>query len=440
MPASKHPRRERSRGRRGATDEASSGEAAMTQQTAARLAWSVWAATVALLAGALVLAAANQGTRPRLGDDLGLAFAFLCFATVGAFIASRRHTNAVGWICCAIGLTISLAVAPIEYGHYALAQPGSLPAAATVGWPAMWAYYPALGLMATFLLLLFPTGQLPSRRWRPVAWAAGATITGMTLMAAVAPVPPDDGLPTNPLGIQQVARAWELTLSIGALLLGALAVASAASLIVRFRHARGEERQQLKWFTYAASGLVVLVAVPAVAPTLGNWVPNLVVAVALGAIPLAIGIAILRYRLYDIDRIINRTLVYGLLTAILGGGYAGAVLVFGQLFGGVTGDPPSWVVAGATLAVAALFQPARRRIQQVVDRRFNRRKYNTAKTIEAYSVRLREQVDLDTLSAELLAVVDQTMEPTRVSLWLRPSASGSSGTARSEARPATWVY
>jgi hypothetical protein len=130
--------------------------------------------------------------------------------------------------------------------------------------------------MATFLLLLFPTGHLPSRRWRPVAWAAGATITGMTLVAAVAPVPPGDGLPTNPLGIQQLARAWELTLSIGALLFGALAVASAASLVVRFRHARGEERQQLKWFTYGAGGLVVLVAVPATVPTLGDWVPNLV--------------------------------------------------------------------------------------------------------------------------------------------------------------------
>jgi hypothetical protein len=428
---------------RGETDEASSGKAAVTQPMAARLAWSVWAATLALLSGALVLAAANQGARPRLGDDLGLAFAVLCFATVGAFIASRRQANVVGWICCAIGLTFSLAVAPIEYGHYALAHPGSLPAAAAVAWPAMWAFYPALGLMATFLLLLFPTGQLPSRRWRPVAWAAGATITGMTLVAAVAPVSPDDGLPTNPLGIQQLARAWELTLSIGALLLGVLAVASAASLVVRFRHARGEERQQLKWFTYGAGGLVglvVLAAVQAAAPTLGARVPNLVVAAGLGAIPLAIGIAILRYRLYDIDRIINRTLVYGLLTAVLGGGYAGAVLVLGQLFGGVTSDPPSWVVAGATLAVAALFRPARRRIQQAVDRRFNRRKYNTAKTIEAFSTRLRDQIDLDTLSTELLAVVDQTMEPTRVSLWFRPSPPGSSDPVRSGARPTTWAY
>jgi hypothetical protein len=407
----------------------------MRHRTAGRLAWSVWATTVALIVAALVLAVANQGARSRLADDLGLAFAFLCFATVGAFIASRRHGNAVGWICCTIGLTASLAVAPIEYGHYALAHPGALPAAVTLEWPAMWAWYPTLGLMATFLLLLFPTGHLPSRRWRPVAWTAGATITGMTLMAAVAPVPPDDGLPTNPLGIRQLARAWELTDSIGALLLGALAIASAASLVVRFRHARGEERQQLKWFTYGASGLVLLVAVPAVVPTLGDWVPNLVIAAALAAIPLAIGIAILRYRLYDIDRIINRTLVYALLTAVLGGGYAGAVLVLGQLFGGVTGDLPRWVVAGATLAVAALFRPARHRIQQAVDLRFNRRKYNAAQTVQAFSARLREQIDLDTLSAELLAVVDQTMEPTQVWFWLRASLPNSSGPAHDEARP-----
>jgi hypothetical protein len=153
-----------------------------------------------------------------------------------------------------------------------------------------------------------------------------------------------------------------------------------------------------------------------------------------------VAVAVLRYRLYDIDRLINRTLVYGALTAVLGLGYAGAVLVLGQLFGGVTGDPPTWAIAGATLAVAALFQPARRRIQTAVDRRFNRRKYDAAKTIEAFSARLREQIDLHTLSTELLAVVDQTMEPTHVSLWLRPSAYGSSGTPGSQARPAPWVY
>jgi hypothetical protein len=149
---------------------------------------------------------------------------------------------------------------------------------------------------------------------------------------------------------------------------------------------------------------------------------------------------VLKYRLYEIDRIINRTLVYGLLTALLAAVYAGLVLSIGQLSGAIGAEPPSWAVAGATLAVAALFQPARRRIQAIVDRRFNRRRYNTAQTIQAFSTRLRDQVDLDTLSSELLAVVDQTMEPTQVSLWLRPSPPRSSDTPSSEARPTTWAY
>jgi hypothetical protein len=200
---------------------------------------------------------------------------------------------------------------------------------------------------------------------------------------------------------------------------------------------RGEERQQLKWFAYAAALLVTgNVVATLVLPSSGDLVSALTIAL----LPVAAGIAILRYRLYDIDQLINRTLVYGLLTALLGAVYAGAVLVLGQLFGCVTGDPPSWAVAGVTLAVAALFQPARRRIQAVVDRRFNRRKYNTAKTIQAYSTRLRDQVDLDTLSTELLAVVDQTMEPTRASLWLRPPPPGSPGTAPRAPRPTPWAY
>jgi hypothetical protein len=190
-----------------------------------------------------------------------------------------------------------------------------------------------------------------------------------------------------------------------------------AALVVRFRRSRGIERQQLKWFTYAAA----LASLPGFVYDYAPGISGLLRAVIYPLVPVAIGIAMLRYRLYEIDRIINRTLVYGALTAILGLIYAGAVLVLGQLFGGVGTDPPSWAVAGATLAVAALFQPARRRVQSVVDRRFNRRRYNAAKTVEAFSGRLREEIDLDTLLAELTAVVDQTMQPTALSLWLRPS-------------------
>jgi hypothetical protein len=203
------------------------------------------------------------------------------------------------------------------------------------------------------------------------------------------------------------------------------------SLVLRFRRARGDERQQLKWFTFAAALTAVLpptfgaLAEQVDYPLVGAVFFSLVIVL----LPAAIGVAILKYRLYEIDRLINRTLVYGLLTALLGGVYAGAVLVLGQVFGGVSGDPPSWVVAGATLAVAVLFQPARRRVQAVVDRRFNRRKYSATKTVEAFSIRLRDEVDLDALSAELLVVVDQTMQPTRASLWLRPSAPASRHTA-----------
>ena len=221
--------------------------------------------------------------------------------------------------------------------------------------------------------------------------------------------------------------------SLGAILLVAGFLGALASLVVRFTRARGLERQQLKWFVYAAGLGVAVLVLPTPIPDFLEWT---LAPVGLSA---AAAVAILRYRLYDIDRIINRTLVYGVLTAVLGLGYAGAVLLFGQLFGGVRATP-TWAVAGTTLAVAALFQPARRRIQTAVDRRFNRRKYNAATTIQAFSTRLRDQIDLDTLSTELLAVVDQTTEPTRVSLWLRPSPHGSTGTPSGQARPAPWVY
>ena len=218
----------------------------------------------------------------------------------------------------------------------------------------------------------------------------------------------------------------------------ALVLAALASVVVRFRRARGEERQQLKWFTFVVAADLVLF--PGVAERVGPVLGPLVFPVGLSLIPIAIGVAVLKYRLYDIDRIINRTLVDGLLTATLAAVYAGVALVLVQVSGGIGTKPPSWAVAGATVAAATLFQPARRRIQRAVDRRFNRRKYNTAETIEAFSTRLGDQLDLDALSTEVLAVVDQTMEPTQVSLWLRPSPHGSSGPTRGEARPTTWAY
>jgi hypothetical protein len=204
------------------------------------------------------------------------------------------------------------------------------------------------------------------------------------------------------------------------------------------------QRQQLKWFAFVVGGclasLLAAGALRALLPVVSGLLAAAAAAGVLVGIPVAVGVAILRYQLYDIDRLISRALVYATLTVILGLGYGGLVLALGQLFGRVGERIPSWAVAGATLAVAALFQPARRRVQAVVDRRFNRRRYDAAKTIEAFSTRLRDQIDLDTLSTELLAIVDQTTEPTRVSLWLRPSAPGSSDTPHSEARPTTWTY
>jgi hypothetical protein len=239
------------------------------------------------------------------------------------------------------------------------------------------------------------------------------------------------GLLDNPLGIDDAAGAIELAVAASFALLGTFALAAAASMVIRFRRATGVQRQQLKWFTYAAAQLAVFFTVAVLFDfyQTSNLLLTTMFFVAFALVPTAIGIAVLRYRLYEIDRLINRTLVYGLLTALLLGIYAAVVLVLGQVFGGIRGEPPSWVVAGATLAVAALFQPARRRIQAVVDRRFNRRKYNAAKTVEAFSLRLRDEVDLDALSTELLDVVDQTIQPTRASLWLRPAAPASRRTA-----------
>jgi hypothetical protein len=359
------------------------------------------------------------------------------FATVGAVVVARQPHNAVGWLCLAVGLLGSWNATAANYAEVALVvRPGSLPGGLAMGWQARPLGY-IWGLTFTFLPLLFPTGRLPTRRWRPFAWVTAMILISSAMVYALIPGPLREGpgWPRNPLGIERAAAALQRIEQLLVLCTVAVTVLCAASVLVRFRRARGVERQQLKWFTYAIA-LFALLFIAYTLSTLvwGEWVPatasDVVFAIGYGLIPIGAGIAILRYRLYDIDRIINRTLVYGLLTAILGCIYAGAILLLGQLFGGVTDDPPSWVIAGATLAVAALFQPARRRVQQAVDRRFNRARYDAARTIEAFSVRLRDQVDLGTLTTELLAVVDHTVEPTTSSLWLRPQATPNSHASR----------
>jgi hypothetical protein len=279
-------------------------------------------------------------------------------------------------------------------------------------------------VLPILVFLLFPHGRLLSARWRLLVWLAVAAGTVSLLASALSTVNFPNNVPfahhpARLLDAEAVRTAYEASAWV---IVGVL-LAAMVSLVVRLGRARGQERQQLKWLVYAT----VVGAVAFTVAALLTDQPVIVAVFWFPAVAVAIGVAILKYRLYDIDRIIHRTLVYGLLTAVLGLGYVGVVLGLGQLFGGVTGDPPSWAVAGATLAVAALFQPARRRIQQVVDRRFNRARYDAARTIEGFSARLREQVDLDTLSVELLGVVDQTMQPTQVSLWLRPASRGFQG-------------
>jgi hypothetical protein len=379
----------------------------------------------------------RRAGRPDLIQlDVGgvpLVLAALSAATVGAVVASRRSGHPVGWLLLGLGLSEPWSDVLDGYvGYGLLARPGSLPAARYLA-----IYGPAVfmaGLAcAGFVLLLTPNGSLPSRsrRWRWWARALGAAPVAFLVTVVLLPEPLDPTYRSvaNPLGLRG-GLALALLSAVNALA-GAVVVltvpVAAVSLAVRFRRARGLERQQLRWLAFAA-GLASLGAALVLAgvslPT-SPWLSLALISwgggVCLVLLPLAIGAAVLRYRLYDLDRIVSRTLAYGLLSVLLGGGYAGVVLGLGQLLG----QDSSLVVAAATLAVAAAFQPARRRVQAVVDRRFNRRRYDAARTIAAFSARLREQVDLDTLAAELLGVVDQTMQPTQAWLWLRPAPTGS---------------
>jgi hypothetical protein len=348
----------------------------------------------------------------------------------------------VGWLLLGIALSLTATAANAQYFIYGLlVRPGALPAAryAVLYQPAT--VVTALTLIG-FVLLLTPTGALPSPGWRWPARVMAATPAVLVLVVTLAGGPVDPryqalGGPFDLRGLDGVLLAANRA-ALAVTVVGL--VAAAASLVGRFRHARGVERLQLRWVALAA----VLVGLGAVgvlfSQAVGGSGAGILFDVAGGCClvvpPVATGAAILRYRLYDLDRIISRTLAYGLLTLLLGGGYAAVVLGLGQLLGR---DSPL-VVAGATLAVAALFQPARRRIQAAVDRRFNRRRHNTAERIAAFGDRLHQQIDLDSVTVELLAVVDQTMQPTQVWLWLRPPPPSSSATAPNEARPTTWAY
>jgi N-terminal 7TM region of histidine kinase len=405
----------------------------------AGLAWALWALAMIGLGTVLwfdhLLRRAGLPWLAHSAPSVPLGLALVSSTTVGAVLASRRSRHPVGWLLLTLGLSLSAEGVGDGYARYArpLSHPPPFDEAAL-----------AVSLACIgFVLLLTPTGSLPSPRWRWWARVAAAVPVVFLLAVALGPKPPAllywrAPIPTpwapNPVEIGGLGVVLLVVSRVAFAVIVLTVLVASGSLVVRLRRARGIERQQLRWVALAAV-LASLAAVVALAGLEMQIPPDLPPVWAVGGclafLPLAIGAAILRYRLYDLDRIISRTVAYGLLTVLLGGGYALVVLGLGQLLG----RDSSLVVAAATLAVAAVFQPARRRIQRAVDRRCNRRRYDAARTVDAFSVRLRDQVDLDTLTAELLAVVDQTMQPTQASLWLRPvpppatsSAAGSAAT------------
>jgi hypothetical protein len=392
---------------------------------AAVLGWAVWLLTLlGLVATLWIDALLREAGRDELAalsiSSIPLVVAVVSAVTVGAVLAARRPGHPVGWLLLGLGLSQTAHDLTYAYTRYGLVvRPGSLPGAAYLaglnnGLVVMWI------ACAGFVLLLTPTGSLPSSRWRWWARVAAAA-PGVWLLGSVldpAPLRPEYPEVSNPLGVPALSGPL-VALVVAALIVLVSLVVGAVSLLLRFRRARGVERLQLRWLVWGAAiaAMALLVAVMALILLEDFELLTVALGISAAVLPLSTGAAILRYRLYDLDRIISRTLAYGLLTLLLAGGYAVVALGLGQLLG----RDSSLAVAAATLAVAALFQPARRRVQAVVDRRFNRHRYDAARIIDGFSAGLRSQVDLDTLTGELLTVVDQTMQPTRASLWLRSS-------------------
>ena len=379
-------------------------------------------AVLAVVAAALEIVVSLQNTaatsHPLGPVDWLVAFEValppLAFAAVGAFVVMRRPGNRIGWLMIVIGLGFALGTFTSDYpGFRGGTHVPTRPFGTVVAWVSTWDW--GLYLLALFLLLLlFPTGELPSKRWKPVLWI-GSTVWIVTGgLSAVAKGPIDNQPVENPFGL----LAFPQFVSGVALVCGLLAIAVAlVSLALRFPGSHGELRQQLKWFTTGAALAIIFVIVAFVT----GWtsVFALFALLALSGLPAFMGIAILRYRLYDIDVLIKRTLVYSILTASLALLYVSEVIVLQAFFRNVTGQQSKLAIALSTLAIAAMFQPLRHRIQSMVDRRFYRRKYDAARTIETFQNRLRDEVDLDRLTLEMVQVVDATFQPATVSLWLR---------------------
>jgi hypothetical protein len=393
-------------------------EAGGVSTRAAWLAWSVCGLTLALVACALALAILNDADAAAVS----FPFAMTASAVVGGLVASRRPKNPVGWFFLGSGACFALVGFANGYATYGLlTAPGALPGAQAMAWPLSWLWVPGVTLLLSFVPLYFPDGRLVSRRWRwVVRLALFFSVTG-AIFAAFRPGEIQNEGIVNPLGIEALRAILGLLDTLTFALYFTLLFASAASLVVRFRRSGPTEREQIKWLALAALAIPVWfltnAQIEAAAPTLFLVIDSLLFA----GIPVAAGIAILKYRLYDVDVVINRTLVYGSLTASLALVYFGGVTAIQAIFRALTGQESQLAVVASTLAIAALFNPLRRRVQAFVDRRFYRRKYDAAKTLEAFGARLRNETDLDALNEELVAVVRETLQPAHVSLWLRPA-------------------
>jgi hypothetical protein len=409
----------------------------MRTRASAWLAWSLAGLSVAMFLASVLLyiLAHSSQDAPSSGtlSDLLLYVPFLAFPIVGALIASKHPNNPVGWICLTVGLFWML----ILLGD---SIPGSGPYPVTIDALTQAIWIPPIGLLGIYLILLFPDGKLPSRRWRPLAWLSGVVMVLASLGVTFAPGPLE-GHPgvRNPLALEG-APHWVWTAGIAILLLLPLCmIASALSLVMRYRRSGGVEREQIKWIAFAASVVGLLYLIAMVGSLFWGWgaagTPlwlGLLQQAALAsftAVPIAVGLAVLRYRLYDIDLVINRTLVYGSLSALLALVYLGGVTATQTVLRALTGqeEQPQLAIVVSTLLIAALFSPLRHRIQAFIDRRFYRRKYDAAKTLETFSAKLRDETNLDALSDDLVGVVRETMQPAHVSLWLRPETSPKGG-------------
>ena len=394
----------------------------------AAIAWGLCGLSVALAVARLGLAIADPassdaGSAPKVpgGGVPVAAFEALvlgALAVIGAVVASRRPRNPVGWILCAIPISLGLLILGAHaYWSLALGEPEPSGAAKSIAWLASWIWIPGMVPALTLFPLLFPSGSPPTRRWRWIQWVAIAACPALFVGTAFAPGRFEEYPVANPVGAEGgLGAAVEAIGWLGFALMLVAMLASATSLVVRFRRSHGEERQQLKWVTAAAVLFVVIFVTPT-ENFAGDDVGFASLLLGLLVVAAAVAIALLRYRLYDIDVVINRTLVYAALTAMLAGTYLAGILLLQLVLSGVTADN-GLAIAGSTLAVAALFQPLRARIQAAVDRRFYRRKYDAVRTLQQFGAHLRDEVDLDTLGGELRGVVADTMQPAHVSLWL----------------------